>query len=59
VRWEKLGAKRAIVESVDLKARAVKSRGQNALLANEQALITIADPATVIFYSETYRRQKP
>lgn len=59
VRWVKFGPKRAIVETADLKVQAVKSRGQLALLADEQALITVADPATVVFYNETYRRVAP
>jgi hypothetical protein len=56
VRWAKFGPKQTMVESADLKVRAVQSRGQRALLADEQALITVADPATLIFYNETYRR---
>ena len=56
VRWVKFGPKQSIVETADLKVRAVQSRGQRALLADEQALITVPDPATVIFYNENYRR---
>jgi len=59
VRWVKFGPKRAIIESADLKSRAVQSRGQRALLADDRALITFPDPATVVFYNETYRRQSP
>ena len=52
----KFGPGQSIVETADLKVRAVQSRGQLALLADEQALITVPDPATVIFYNENYRR---
>ena len=59
VRWVKFGPKRSIAETADLKTQAVQSRGERAFLADEQALISVPDPATVVFYNETYRRKSP
>ena len=59
VRWAKFGPKRSIAETADLAVQAVESRGQKALVADDRALISVSDPATVVFYSETYRRVAP
>ncbi len=59
VRWMKFGPGHAIAETADLAVQAVQSRGRPALLADERALIDVADPVSVIFYNETYRRKTP
>jgi len=58
-RWVKFGVGHAIAETADVKIKAVQTQGQRAFLADEQALITVPDPATVVFYNETYRRVAP
>jgi len=58
VHWLLLGPGGAIVEDNEVAVQAVQSRGRPALLADERALIEIADAASLTFYNETYRRTK-
>lgn len=57
VRWMKFGPKGSIAETVEVKVQAVRAHGARALLADERALIDVPDPASLLFYNETYRRK--
>ena len=48
-----------LAEESDVVLQPVQSRGKSALLADGQALVEIADAASIVFYNETYRRKAP
>jgi len=59
VDWVTFGPDLIVVESSNLKARAVESSGRPALVAGDLGLIEIPDAASVVFFNETYRRKSP
>ncbi len=59
VRWLHFGPGGKIAEDTEVAAQPVQSHGKPALLADERALIEVADAASLVFYNETYRRKAP
>jgi hypothetical protein len=58
-RWRTFGPNQTVAEESDVVLQPVHSRGKSALLADGQALVEIADAASIVFYNETYRRKAP
>jgi hypothetical protein len=57
--WRTFGPNQTVAEESDVVLQPVQARGKSALLADGQALIEIADAASIVFYNETYRRKAP
>ena len=59
VHWLRFGPNVTIAEDTEVAVQPVQSHGKPALLADERALIEVADGASLVFYNETYRRKVP
>jgi hypothetical protein len=57
--WRTFGPNQTVAEESDVVLQPVHSHGKSALLADSQALVEIADAASIVFYNETYRRKAP
>lgn len=58
-RWKTLSSENTVAEESEVSVHPVQSAGRPALLADDRALIEFPDPATLVFYNETYRRKAP
>ncbi len=58
VRWIVRGAGRSITEETKLHARAAESGGLLVLVTDNFGMIEMKDPVTVVYFRDTYRRQK-
>jgi hypothetical protein len=59
LRWQTLGAGRAVIEDSSLTCQAAESRGQAVLVAANHGMIEMKDPITVVYFGDTYRRTTP
>lgn len=59
VHWLLLGPGGETAEDAELAVQPVQSHGKPALLADDRALIEVADASALVFYEETYRRKAP
>lgn len=59
VHWLRFGPRSTIAEDTEVAVQPVQSHGKPALLADERALIEVADASSLVFYNETYRRKVP
>lgn len=54
--WIKLGPSGATAQRLELTSQVVATSGGEALLTNRQALITVRDPLTVVYFGDNYTR---
>ncbi len=59
VHWLEVGPGGTMAGDTEVAVKAVQSHGKPVLLADERALIQVADASSVNFYDETYRRKAP
>lgn len=58
VRWIVWGTGRSISEETPLRAQAAESNGHLVLVTDNFGMIELKDPGTVVYFRDTYRRQK-
>jgi hypothetical protein len=56
ISWIKLGANGAHADRKEMTSQVVNANGSEALLTNRQALITLRDPLTIVYFGDVYTK---